>query len=59
MAYALHNEAEAAHNTADFLIVNARFKIDAVDQVLSFTEGVLSKVRYFSQDTSRDKGIQR
>ncbi len=45
MAYALHNEAEAAYNNADFQIANASFKIAAIDQILGVTDGaeLLSK----------------
>ncbi|PBP94037.1 hypothetical protein [Pseudomonas congelans] len=45
IAYALHNEAEAAYNNADFRIVNASVKIAAIDRILGVTDGaaLLSK----------------
>ncbi|WP_018925620.1 hypothetical protein [Pseudomonas umsongensis] len=45
MAYALHNEAEAVYNTADFHLGRATMKIAAIDQILGVTDGaaLLSK----------------
>ncbi|GFM82597.1 hypothetical protein PSCICN_32890 [Pseudomonas cichorii] len=39
IAYALHNEAEAAYNNADFQIEHASLKITAIDQILGVTNG--------------------
>ncbi|EPM58209.1 hypothetical protein A264_17124 [Pseudomonas syringae pv. actinidiae ICMP 19071] len=39
MAYALHNEAEAVYNNADFEIADASLKIYAIDQILGVTDG--------------------
>jgi len=39
MAYALHNEAEAVYNNADFQLDQAIRKITAIDQILGVTEG--------------------
>lgn len=40
MAYALHNEAEAAYSNADFQLDQATWKIAAIDQILGVTNGV-------------------
>jgi len=46
MAYALHNEAEAAYNNADFQIDHASLKIAAIDQILSVTDGAALLSRF-------------
>ncbi|KHA73524.1 hypothetical protein [Pseudomonas helmanticensis] len=39
IAYALHNEAEAVYNNADFALDGASQKIAAIDQILGVTDG--------------------
>jgi len=39
LAYALHNEAEAASNNSDFQVEEARAKIAAIDQILGVSDG--------------------
>ena len=46
MAYAVHNEAEAAYNNADFQIAKASFKIAAIDQILGVTDGAALLSRF-------------
>jgi hypothetical protein len=46
MAYALHNEAEAADNNADVQIDHAHIKIAAIDQTLSVTDGAALLSRF-------------
>lgn len=49
IAYALHNEAEAAYNNADFELGDATCKIAAIDQILGVTDGA-TLVRRFSAE---------
>jgi hypothetical protein len=39
IAYALHNEAEAVYNNADFALDGASQKIAAIDKVLGVADG--------------------
>ncbi|WP_223487005.1 hypothetical protein [Pseudomonas sp. A-RE-19] len=46
MAYALHNEAEAAYSNADFQIDHATRKIAAIDEILGVTDGAALLSRF-------------
>jgi hypothetical protein len=46
IAYALHNEAEAAYSNADFQIDHATPKIAAIDQILGVTDGAALLSRF-------------
>ncbi|QEO76762.1 MULTISPECIES: hypothetical protein [Pseudomonas] len=46
MAYALHNEAEAAYSNADFQLDQATRKIAAIDQILGVTDGAALLSRF-------------
>lgn len=46
MAYALHNEAEAAYSNADFQLDHAARKIAVIDEILGVTEGAALLSRF-------------
>lgn len=46
MAYALHNEAEAAYGNADFQLECATQKICAIDQILGVSDGAALLSRF-------------
>ncbi|WP_460124617.1 hypothetical protein [Pseudomonas sp. S2_C03] len=46
MAYALHNEAEAAYSNADFHLGHTIMKIAAIDQILGVTDGAAFLSRF-------------
>lgn len=49
LAYALHNEAEAAFNNVGFQTDPASLKIAAIDQVLGGTDGAALLSRFGAQ----------
>jgi hypothetical protein len=46
MAYALHNEAEAAYSNADYQLDHAIRKIAAIDEVLGVSDGAALMSRF-------------
>jgi hypothetical protein len=50
MAYALHNEAEAAYSNADFQLDCATQKIAAIDQILGVSDGAALLSRFNVED---------
>lgn len=50
MAYALHNEAEAAYSNAEFQLDCANQKIAAIDQILGVSDGAALLSRFDVED---------
>ncbi|TDV42299.1 hypothetical protein EC919_11817 [Pseudomonas graminis] len=50
IAYALHNEAEAAYSNADFQLDCATQKLAAIDQILGVSDGAALLSRFDVED---------
>ena len=58
IAYALHNEAEAAYNNADFQLDCATQKIAAIDQILGVSNGAVLLNRFDVEDEIDPDDVQ-
>ncbi len=58
MAYALHNEAEAAYSNTDYQLDRAIRKISAIDEVLGVSDGAALLSRFENEATLTPHGSQ-